>query len=289
MYNSNWDNLRFVLTVANHGSVSAAARVLGVNHATVLRRVATFEATHGGPVFEKTATGYRVLPGRAQVIDAAREVENAVFSVERLMHGARAPLRGAVRVSSTDTFCQVVLPPLVARLHEDAAQLQIELMSNNSHVDFTRLEADISVRPALKLPDEMRGDTSVRLAFRVYGLPDLAEDIWLGLCGALARSAPAAWMAENIAPEQIAGRADSFLVLRDLALRGMGLAVLPVIVGDRVPGLCVRSGLLPEISVPIWVATHAELHDVPRFRIVRERILDYLASKADLLSGTAAP
>ena len=60
MHSTNWDNLRFVLSVANHGSVSAAARALGVNHATVLRRVAAFEEDHGGAVFEKTATGYRI-------------------------------------------------------------------------------------------------------------------------------------------------------------------------------------------------------------------------------------
>ena len=93
MHSANWDNLRFVLSVAEHGSVSGAAKALGINHATVLRRVAAFEEAHGGPVFEKTATGYRVLPDRARVIEAAREVANAVLSVERLMHGARAPVR----------------------------------------------------------------------------------------------------------------------------------------------------------------------------------------------------
>ena len=87
-------------------SISAASRVLNVNHATVLRRVAAFEQECGGPVFQKTATGYRVLPDRATVIEAAREVENAVVSVERLMHGGRAAMRGLVRVSSTDSLSQ---------------------------------------------------------------------------------------------------------------------------------------------------------------------------------------
>ncbi|MBS0563422.1 MAG: LysR family transcriptional regulator, partial [Proteobacteria bacterium] len=72
---ANWDDLRFVLAVIQEGSVSAAARVIGVNHATVLRRVAAFEAAHGLALFDKTARGYRIPPDRAQVIEAARDVD----------------------------------------------------------------------------------------------------------------------------------------------------------------------------------------------------------------------
>ncbi|MHA6262004.1 LysR family transcriptional regulator [Arenibacterium sp. CAU 1754] len=284
MHSQNWDNLRFVLCVADNGSVSAAARILGVNHATVLRRVAAFEQEHGGAVFEKTPSGYNVLPDRVQVINAAREVENAVFSVNRLMHGARAPLRGTVRVSSTDSLSQIVLPPLIARLHAASSELQVDVLSSNNHLDFSRLQADISVRPALGLPDEMAGDTSATLVFRAYAAPG-AGQAWLSLTGALARSAPAKWIADNIPSGQMSGGADSFMVLREMALLGTGIAVLPAFLGDCAQGLDRVDGAIPEIEVPIWVATSLELRDVPRIRVVRDRILDYLAERADVLAG----
>lgn len=285
MHNLNWDNLRFVLTVAEHGSVSAAARRLGVNHATVLRRVAAFESDHGGAVFEKTATGYRVLPDRARVIEAAREVENAVLSVERLMHGAMAPLRGVVRVSTTDSICQLILPPLVARLKSESSELKVDLLSSNNHLDFTRMQADISVRPTQTLPEDMAGETRSDLAFAAYSRSGAAKT-WLGLSGPLARSAPAQWMATHVRQDQITTGADSFLVLRELALLGMGTAILPVFVGDTTAGLLRRPTAMPGISVPIWVGTHSDLRDVPRIRIVRDRILDYLSQRAGLLGGT---
>ncbi|MFD3189194.1 LysR family transcriptional regulator [Sedimentitalea sp. HM32M-2] len=285
MHSQNWDNLRFVLTVADHGSVSAAARALGVNHATVLRRVAAFEADHGGPVFEKSASGYRVLPAREKVIEAARDVENAVMSVSRLMHGAMAPLRGLVRVSSTDSFCQMLLPPVAARLHAESAELQINLLSSNSHLDFARMQADISVRPARNLPEGMVGKSVANLAFRAYATAD-APRRWLGLSGALGRSAPGVWMAEAVAPDQIVAGADSFMVLRELARTGMGIAVLPVFVGAVTPGLRPLPRAIPEMAVPIWVGTHSDLCDVPRIRIVRDRILQFLADRADALAGT---
>ncbi|MEP3333381.1 LysR family transcriptional regulator [Sedimentitalea sp.] len=285
MHSSNWDNLRYVLAVADMGNVSAAARSLGVNHATVLRRVAAFEADHGGAVFERTATGYHVLPERARVIEAAREVENGVLSVERMMHGAVAPLRGEVRVSSTDSICQMLLPPLVAQLHAESTELQLNLLSTNTHADFARMQADISVRPALALPDEMTGESSAQLAFRAYHVPG-ASDRWLSLSGALARSAPAKWMDTQISPERIATGSDSFLVLRELAKLGLGSAILPVFVGDRTPELVSHPDKMPTLSVPIWVGTHSDLRDVPRIRIVRERILDFLAARAPMLDGT---
>lgn len=173
MHNPNWDNLRYVLMVADKGSLSGAAKALGVNHATVLRRVAAFEEEHGGPVFDKTAAGYRVLPDRARVIEAAREVASGMLSVERLMHGARAPVRGVVRISSTDSLCQVVLPPFVARLQHTAPELRIDFFSSNAHLDFARLQADIAVRPALRLPDELSGESRARMTFRAYSLPGL--------------------------------------------------------------------------------------------------------------------
>ena len=288
MHSLNWDNLRFVLAVADHGSVSAASRVLGVNHATVLRRVAAFEADHGGEVFEKTATGYVVRADRLRVIDAGREVENAVYSVERLMHGARAPLRGVVRLSSTDSICQFVLPPLVARLQASSPDLQVELLSSNRHVDVARLQADISIRPTHVLPDDMTGDTSASLTFRAYATPG-APETWLGLTGPLARTDPAVWMAKTIARDDMHGASDSFVVLCEMARLGMGQAVLPAFIGDRAPDLEWRRDAMPETHVPIWVGTHSELKDVPRIRLAQTHVLNYLAECADMLWGVQDP
>ena len=93
----NWDDLRFILAVAETGSVSAAARKLGVNHATVLRRVSAYEERQGIDIFDKTSRGYRVIEDRLRVITAAREVENAIQAVDRAVQGTQAPLQGKVK------------------------------------------------------------------------------------------------------------------------------------------------------------------------------------------------
>ncbi|MGB5560026.1 MAG: LysR family transcriptional regulator [Paracoccaceae bacterium] len=281
----NWDDLRYVLAVAEQGSVSAASRVLGVNHATVLRRIAAFEERHGVELFNKSARGYAISEDRIRVIDAAREVENAVLAVDRIIQGAQAPLRGVVRVTSTDTFCGAVLPAMLARWQGQEGELRIELLSTNAHLDLSRLHADIAVRPTLQLADDLAGELAAKLAFDIYARPGADTEKWLGLSGSLARSMVAGWLADRAGAEAITGAADSFVTLREMAAAGMGQAILPCILGDADARLERRRGVLPDMAVDIWVASHFDLADVPRIRAVRRLLVEGLASIADRLEG----
>lgn len=275
----NWDDLRYVLAVADEGSVSAAARALGVTHATVLRHVATFEAENGGPVFDKNPSGYTVMPSRMRVIEAARDVAHGMATVARLAQGGQAPGRGRIRISSTDSLCQVVLPGLATHLAKSG--VEVELLSSNQHADLGRLQADLSIRPTLRLPDEMAGDIVAAMRFSVYGVADAPAD-WLGLGGPLNRSLPAKWMDDNTDPARIVARADSFLVLARMAAQGVGRAILPDFVGDATAGL-VRLGAGPDEPVPLWVASHVDLYDTQRIRAARGGVLRYLREWAKRL------
>ncbi|GGD32183.1 LysR family transcriptional regulator [Sinisalibacter lacisalsi] len=268
----DWDDIQFVLAVAREGSLSGAARVLGVNHATVLRRVTGFEQKLGLAIFERTARGYRLAPHRARVLAAMQAMEEAALGVGRALTVARAPLAGLVRVTSTDSICQAILPPIIARLQAEAEGLRIELSAQNQHADLARMDADIAVRPAEALPDELVGEVAGRLGFGVYAAPG-GEAGWLGLSGPIARVRAARWMAETIPQANIAGWSDSFLVLREMAAAGQGRAVLPCVIGDGDPRLARLAGAMPEMNVDLWVASHADMVDVPRIRLVREMLL----------------
>ncbi|MDJ0628241.1 MAG: LysR family transcriptional regulator [Rhodobacter sp.] len=284
MHKGNWDDLRFVLAVAENGSVSAAARSLGVNHATVLRRIAAFEARHGSPVFERTARGYVIPPDRLRLIEAAREVENAILAVDRMLEGAHPPLRGVVRITSTDTLCHTVLPPILADLAGEAAGLRLELICANAHLDLARMHADIAVRPAQTLPDDLDGIAVGHLGFAVYATrPDPGR--WLGLSGPLTRSRPAEWLAGAVPSATLAGSADSFVTLREMAAAGLGRAILPCLLGDADVRLWRQGAPVPEAEVPIWVAAHADLADAPRIRVVRDRLAAALRDKEATLLG----
>ena len=274
MHNLSWDDLRFILAVAEAGSVNAAARRLGVNHATVLRRIAAFEARNAVTLFERSQQGYRLAPAARQVLDALREVEGAVFGVQRTLSGQGPGLHGEVRVTSTDSLSLHVLPPILAEFRSREPHVFIDLVATNAHLDLSRLDAEVTVRPAARLPDGLAGTAPAKLGFAAYAaaeaaLPDPAAAAWIAPGGAAARSLPGLWLAETVPRARMSARADSFLVAAELAAAGMGLAVLPCVVGDADARLRRVPGAMPPMAVDLWVACHADLEAVPRIRAVR--------------------
>lgn len=288
MHRTNWDDLRFVLAVAEDGSVSAAARRLGVNHATVLRRIAAFEDQHGAAIFDRDVRGYVVRPDKLRVIEAAREAAIAMDQVERLVRGNASQPVEKICITSTDTFCQVVLPPLLRRARQKIGPgLEIELTSANHHLNLARLRADITVRPAMELGTDLQGERAGDLGLAAYARADSPTPAtWLGLCGAVARSQGAVWLTDTIDPAQIRGGADSFLVLREMAAQGDGIGIMPCCLGDHDPRLARLADAMPRLSVPIWVASHAEVAAVPRLRKFRAGLCSAMAEIKDWLAGT---
>lgn len=289
MHKTNWDDFRFVLAVARMGSVSAAARELGVNHATVLRRVAGIEDRLGVALFEKSVRGYDVAPEKLRLIEAAREVEIAVKAVERLAQAGDTPLAGVIRVMSSDTFCHAILPPVVAGMSLTSPGLSFELLCANAQTDASRLHADVIVRTAFKLPDDLYGEVAGQLACGVYAAEGVPEAHWLGMSGLLGRAHVAHKLNERLQKDGVVFRAaaDSFMTLRALAEAGLGRTMLPCVIGDQSPVLQRVRAPIDIAPMPIYVASNAELADAPRLRQARARMTAALQADAERLLGLA--
>ena len=270
--------------VAETGSVLQAAKQMGVNHATVLRHVAGFEGRHGEKIFEKTPQGYRIIPDRAHVIIAAQRAAAAIGEVNRLASSGRNPSRLALRITSTDTLASCVLPRFVSKIAGDYPSVTISLHSSNAHESIILDSALVFVRPAVELPPDLAGDNVAALGFAAYA-KDANASRWLGLSGPLARSLPARWMAENIQTEETTQSADSFLILRELAALGHGIAPLPCFVGDRDERLRRMPDAMPVITVPIWVAHPIETVQSQQLRDIVLKLKNFLASEQELPTG----
>ncbi len=285
LHNENWDDLRYVLAVAETGSVLQAAKRLGVNHATVLRHVAAFEERHGVPIFERTAQGYRLLPDRVHVLQAAQDAQLAMLEVGRLASGGSLSYSGTVRITSTDTICALVLPGFVSNLTAIEHDLQITLLSSNVHLDLIREQAQLVVRPAKNLAEDLIGSAVCELGFAAYAQRSEATH-WHALAGPLARSIAAKWISDNVSADRMASASDSFITLRELAAKGEGIAVLPRFVGDCDPRLIRLEDVMPPLSVPVWVARHADTIESQQLRQVRTKLEAYLTSQSDVLTGS---
>jgi len=198
------------------------------------------------------------------------------------------PQKGAltrVQVTSTDSLCTYLLPRLFGAL--EGCDVALEICSTNTHIDLGRLRAEITVRPALRLPGDLEGVQAAELSISAFAPVRGEQARWLGLGGPLARVASAEWMAEHGHDLDMTGAADSFLALHQMVANGVGRAFLPTFLGRDDPRLVPIGDGVPEFRVPIWVASHADLADLPRLARIRRRLAEAIAAEAPWLAGEA--
>ncbi|WP_416896715.1 MAG: LysR family transcriptional regulator [Minwuia sp.] len=267
MHRMSWSDLQYIHAVVAHGSLSAAARSLGVNHATVQRRIGAVETRFGISLFERLPGGYRLRPEGRDVLAALESIGRAADRIERSFAGVRRTVEGSFRLTTTDTIAALLLPPHLAALRRTYPDVRLELAITNMRIDMTRPLAEIAVLPVPQLPDGMEGESAGLLRFRVYGSPDylsantsadMAAHRWLGLGPSLSHTAPAAWLKAHL-PGEADITADSFMALAAAAGAGLGLAMMPTFVGRNFGGLVRAAQFDVELTNPLWVAAHSDL------------------------------
>jgi DNA-binding transcriptional LysR family regulator len=292
-----WDDLRYILAVASHGSLAGAARSLGVNHTTVLRRVDLFEKQLGLRLFERLPTGYVLTAGGEELAAAARNIDEAVTTLERRLAGQDLRLTGTVRVTTTDTLMGSILPEILAGFRQSHPGIQVEITVSNLMLNLTRRDADVAIRPIKNPPPTLVGRRVARIAFAIYGSPrylerhgakELGKHLWVGPDDSLADTSTAHWMRAKLPESEIVLRADSLLALRQAAQAGLGLAPLPCYLGDTAPDLRCVHRPIPEMETALWVLTHEDLRHTARIRAFTEFAANAFQRLRPLLEGVQA-
>ena len=280
----DWDNYRYFLAVAREGTLSGAARALGVNHATVLRRLRGLESELQTGLFERRTDGYSLTSAGEEMLGHVERMEEESLAIDLLLAGKDVRPAGQVRVTTVDSIAEAVLGPVLPAFSRNHPGITIELVTDYQRANLSRREADIALRPSNDPGDTMVGRRVGVLTFALYRSPDLAgfDDAGRGdadwrsapvLCpdGQIAETAAGRWFNRETADGAVALKGSSFLILRDACLGGMGVTCLPCYLGE---GL-VRVADAPESTMTdLWLLTHPELRKSARVRAV----LDWMAS-----------
>jgi len=235
------------LALGRHGSLSAAARALSVNHATISRRIQALEESLGEKLVDRRPDGYVLTTAGKRAIEAAGDMEAAAQSLARDGQGGAegdSAVRGLVRVNAPPALSQGFLIDRLARLGALHPGLDIDLATDLRAVSLDRHQADIAVR--LTRPDD--GDFIVKplgtMGFGFYGTPVLceaveggAEPVFVGFDEENASMPDAVWLARHFPRARVAFRANNHLSQAIAARTGAGIAVLPHYIGRQVPGL----------------------------------------------------
>lgn len=281
----SWDLYRSFLAVLRDGSLSAAARSLGLTQPTLARHVAALEEAVGGALFVRSPRGLEPTDAALALKPQAESLEATAAALWRTASGLGDAVRGPVRVTASEIVGARVLPPILARLRARHPELVIELVLSNSLDNLLQRDADVAVR--MVEPDQqalvVRKIGSIALglhAHREYlerqgapqGLADLAQHSVIGFD----RPSPAIRaMAQRMA-QRVPGFLETPFALRtdsDLAQlaaieAGFGVGICQIPLARRNSGL-VR--LLPdslELTMGVWVAMHEDLRSTPRCRAV---------------------
>lgn len=289
-----WDDLRYVLAVATEGSLAGAARSLGVNHTTVLRRIGAFEQKLGLRLFERLPTGYVLTAGGEELVAAARHIDDTVTALGRKLAGQDLRLSGVLRITTTDTLMGSILPEILAEFRDSHPGIGIEVAVSNLMFNLTRRDADVAIRPARDPPETLVGRRIAKIAFAIYGSPlylaahqakALADHRWIAPDDSLAATSVAQWMRSTVPLSEIALRADSLLAARNAAQAGLGLVALPCYLGDSTPDLVCVAGPVAEMETALWILTHEDLKNVARIRAFTEFAAQAFSQRRALLEG----
>jgi DNA-binding transcriptional LysR family regulator len=292
----DWNDLRYFLAVRRAGSLAGAARALKVEHSTVSRRLAALEEALGAKLFLRGPDGFTSTPAGDALAPHAEAMEAAAQAVTRKVAGGDERASGTVRLTTSEVFSGFVvkrLGPLRAR-HPD---LLVEVLSGNNPYDLSKGEADVAIRIMTTNDPDLRVRKLADCGWSLYaakgyvdhrGAPPspgrLAGHDVIGFDETLAKVPGALWLDAHAEGARVVMRASSIMSVLNACLAGMGVSVLPCLLGDVEPTL-VR--LAPAIlgARPMFLVVHPDRATVARVRVVMDYIAEIMAAESKLLEG----
>jgi DNA-binding transcriptional LysR family regulator len=275
----DWDDLRYFLAVAREGSLSAAAVTLGVTQPTVGRRIAALQRLLGAKLFKPTQTGQVLSASGRRLLPHAERMEIEGLSAERVTSGRDAGLRGRVRITASEWLIGAVLGPMLrpfVSLHPD---LELDLVADVRHLNLTRRDADLAIRPSrFEQQDIVQREIAV-LAFGLYasdsylaerGPPDFTRQgvghRLIAMSEALTKIPDVDWLPAFTAKASVVVRANGREPMARMAAAGVGMACLPRFLGDATANLRLLAPPSPAPERKLWLGSHRDVRVVPRVR-----------------------
>ena len=173
----NWNDLQIFLGVFRSGSLRGAARVLHLNHATVNRRLKALEAGLGARLFDRTRGGFIPTQAGEDLFEHAERVEDELFQAQRNIEGRDGALSGEVKVSLPYAILRAFLAPDLRRFSLLYPNISPDMELTDRFSDLIRLEADVSIRMAHSVTDDVVGRRLIGYAKSIYATPDIASDL----------------------------------------------------------------------------------------------------------------
>ncbi|MGQ3361630.1 MAG: LysR family transcriptional regulator [Phreatobacter sp.] len=285
----DWNRARAFGATAEAGSLSAAARRLGLTQPTLSRQIAALEADLGVALFDRIGKRLILTPVGRTLLDHAKAMAEAADALALAAAGQSADTSGSLSISATEAVAVHLLPDILVRLRREAPHLSVTIVVTDALSDLRRREADIAIRHVRPTEAELIGRHIGDLEAHLYaadgwiaahGMPRAPED--LATADMLAFDPVDRFVAHldahgiPVTAGQCRVVSDNALALWELVARGLGIGVVLDAAAARIPGISRVLPGLPAIPVPLWLVAHRDLRTSGRMRLAFDIVADGL-------------
>ncbi len=288
----DWNQARAFLVTAEEGSLSAAARALGMTQPTLGRQVAALEETLGVLLFNRTARQMTLTPAGLELLDHVRGMGEAAQAFSLSATGQSQAIEGHVTITAGDMTSVYFLPYALSRLKETAPGITVEIVLSNDVQDLRRREADIAIRHvrptqpdliARKVRTDEGGFYATPHYIERHKVPadatDLEGAIFTGFEPVERFISEAAKIGVALTQQNFRITSANTVVLLEVVRRGDAIGILTKDMTALVPGAQRIMTDVPPIPVETWLVSHREVRTNRRIRLVFDLLVEELSKE----------
>ena len=286
----NWDDLRLFLAVARTGSISGAAKQLGVQHSTVSRRMRQFEEKLGTRLLERKTGRYELTQAGENVKEASGRIEREILGVDGALLGKDTQQVGPLKVAALNNMASSVLMPMFASFSKEYPQIELHIIVSNIDASLSQREADVAIRLTNTPTDTLIGKRIVTVASCIYGSRSYLQQLrkqggeakWIGVdCCGFHKS----WTKQLSSEQSHHFYSDDTQLTHAAVRAGVGISILPCFMGDTDPLLERYCEPDPAFNLGLWVLLHPDLKRTARVLTFRDHMIKAIKQKKDLFAG----
>lgn len=295
MTDIGWDDLKLILAICRTGSLSGAARMLGVTHSTVFRRINAIEKNLDVRLFDRHAGGYSMTEAGEAVQRAAERIDAQVDDLTRELLGRDLRLQGRLRVTSPEGIALRILAPKLSSFCSEHPGIQMDLVMTSDALRLSRREADIAVRVTRKPPDNLIGRRICSFRFAMYATRRYMRENrhlapedhqWVVTDDGFDQLPPAFWKKKDRSEARIVFTSNNVIATVQAAKQHLGIAPLPCFLGDAESGLLRAFEPVDALTMDLWVLTHPDLRNTARVRVLMTYLIEALEAERPGFEGT---
>ncbi|MFN0191061.1 MAG: LysR family transcriptional regulator [Aestuariivirga sp.] len=287
----DWSLVHALHATAEKGSLSAAARALGLTQPTLSRQVAALEAQLGVTLFERV--GKRLVPTETcgDLLVHVRAMNEAAGALALAATGRAVETAGNVSISASDVYAAYMLPGILSVIRKARPEITVTIVASNALSDIRRREADIAIRHVRPREPELIGKLLYETEANFYaskkwvarhGAPKTASELakaeWLGFEDTSQYAAHLQRRGFPVTVDQFRIISANSIVLWEILKRGLGVGAMLKEIAELTPGVVRLLPDMPPVEVPVWLVTHRELRTSPRIRAVFDVLATHLSA-----------